>query len=76
MNYDSGNLYVFTIIIAVFIVRINCFLFGTKEPTFGLETTFFTGMNLGDGLKRNPVMLDEMGFMLVILMIFRLLKTK
>ena len=76
MNYASVDLYVFTIIIAVIIVRIGCFLFGTKEPTFGLETTFFTGMNLGDGLKRHPVMLDEMGFMLVILMIFRLLKSK
>ena len=76
MNYASVDLYVFTIIIAVIIVRIGCFLFGTKEPTFGLETTFFTGMNLGDGLKRHPVMLHEMGFMLVLLIIFRFLKTK
>ena len=76
MNYASVDLYVFTIIIAVIIVRIGCFLFGTKEPTFGLETTFFTGMNLGDGLKRHPVMLHEMGFMLVLLIIFRILKNK
>ena len=76
MNYASVDLYVFTIIIAVIIVRIGCFLFGTKEPTFGLETTFFTGINLGDELKRHPVMLHEMGFMLVLLIIFRFLKTK
>ena len=76
VNIASGDLYVFPIIIAVFIGRIGCFLSGTKEPTFGIETTFFTGMNLGDGLKRHPVMLYEMVFMLVLLIIFRLLKTK
>lgn len=74
VNIASGDIYVIPIIVAVFIGRIGCFLSGTKEPTFGLETTFFTGMNLGDGLKRHPVMLYEMGFMLLLLMIFRLIK--
>jgi prolipoprotein diacylglyceryltransferase len=72
----SGDVYVIPIIVALFIGRIGCFSMGIAEPTFGNETTFFTGMNLGDGLNRHPVALYEMGFMVVLFIIFRLLKNK
>ncbi|WP_395063849.1 prolipoprotein diacylglyceryl transferase [Flavobacterium sp.] len=66
----SGDIYVIPIIVAVFIGRIGCFLMGIAEPTFGNETTFFTGINLGDGLNRHPVALYEMTFMALLLLFF------
>jgi prolipoprotein diacylglyceryltransferase len=72
----SGDIYVIPIIVAIFIGRIGCFSMGIAEPTFGIETTFFTGMNLGDGLKRHPVALYEMGFMVVLFILFQLIKNK
>ncbi len=72
----SGDIYVIPIIIALFIGRIGCFSMGIAEPTFGNETTFFTGMNLGDGLKRHPVALYEMTFMVVLFFLFQFLKDK
>jgi prolipoprotein diacylglyceryltransferase len=72
----SGDIYVLPIIAALLIGRMGCFSMGIAEPTFGNETTFFTGMNLGDGLKRHPVALYEMGFMVVLFILFQLLKNK
>jgi prolipoprotein diacylglyceryltransferase len=39
---------------------------GIYEETYGVETTFFTGMNLGDGLLRHPVTLYETAFLLML----------
>ncbi len=76
VNIASGDVYVVPIIVAVFIGRIGCFLSGTNEPTFGNETIFFTGMNLGDGLKRHPVAFYEMVYMALLLVLFRFIKNK
>lgn len=67
---SSGDLYVIPIIIAVFVGRIGCFFAGITEPTHGIETNFFLGMDLGDGLKRHPTALYEMIFMMIFLSIF------
>lgn len=72
----SGDIYVIPIIIAVFIGRIGCFSMGIAEPTYGNETTFFTGMNLGDGLLRHPVALYEMFFMVFLFIFFQQIKNK
>ena len=72
----SGDLYVIPIIIAVFIGRIGCFSMGIAEPTYGNETDFFLGMNLGDGLKRHPVALYEMAFMITLFVFFQSIKNK
>ena len=72
----SGDVYVIPIIIALFIGRIGCFLAGVAEPTFGIETTFFTGMNLGDGKLRHPVALYEMFLMIVLFFYFKFIKNK
>ena len=76
VNIASGDLYVVPIIIAVFVGRIGCFLSGVNEPTFGNETRFFTGMDLGDGIKRHPTALYEMFFMVVLFILFYLIKNK
>lgn len=70
----SGDIYVIPIIVALFIGRIGCFSMGIAEPTYGIETTFFTGMNLGDGKLRHPVALYEMIYMILLLLLFRKIK--
>ncbi len=63
---SSGNLFTFPIILGIFIGRIGCFLSGTNEFTYGETTTFFLGMNLGDGLKRHPIALYELIFLIAL----------
>jgi prolipoprotein diacylglyceryltransferase len=66
----SGDVYVIPIVVALFIGRIGCFLMGIEEPVYGIETSFFMGMDLGDGLKRHPVALYEMIYMVLLLGLF------
>ncbi|MDI9309349.1 MAG: prolipoprotein diacylglyceryl transferase [Limnohabitans sp.] len=66
----SGDLYVYPILVALIIGRIGCFGMGITEPTFGLETSFFTGMDLGDGKLRHPVALYEIFFCFILLFLF------
>lgn len=73
---SSGDLYVLPIILALFIGRIGCFSMGIAETTFGTETQFFTGMNLGDGKLRHPVMLYEMLFLAMLFVFFKVLYRK
>ena len=60
---SSGDLFTLPIILGIFIGRIGCFLAGTNEFTYGVETEFFAGMDLGDGLLRHPIALYELVFM-------------
>jgi phosphatidylglycerol---prolipoprotein diacylglyceryl transferase len=64
--YSSGDLFTFPIIAGIFIGRIGCFLSGTNEFTYGSETNFITGMNLGDGLLRHPTALYELVYLLLL----------
>lgn len=61
---SSGDLFTLPLILALIIGRIGCFTMGVYEETHGTITTFFTGMNLGDGKMRHPVTLYEIGFLL------------
>ncbi len=70
----SGDVYVLPIITALFIGRIGCFSMGIAEPAYGIETHFFTGMDLGDGKLRHPVALYEMVFMVALFILFRKIK--
>ncbi len=70
---SSGDLFTLPIILGIFIGRIGCFLSGTNEFTYGIETTFFTGMDLGDGICRHPIALYEL---IYLFFIFLLLKAK
>lgn len=60
---SSGDLFAFPIILGIFIGRIGCFLSGTNEFTYGKPTSFFLGMNLGDGIKRHPIAFYELIFL-------------
>lgn len=65
----SGDIYVIPILTAIIIGRIGCFGMGVLEPTYGIETSFFTGMYLGDNKLRHPVALYEI-FTMISLIIF------
>lgn len=73
---SSGDLFTFPIIIGIMIGRIGCFLKGVKEFTYGIETTIFLGMNLGDGLLRHPIMLYEIIFLLSLSLMLIIIRKK
>lgn len=68
---SSGDLFTLPIILGIFIGRIGCFLSGTNEFTYGKETNFFMGMDLGDGLYRHPVALYELIFLAILFIILK-----
>ncbi|RKE98769.1 prolipoprotein diacylglyceryl transferase [Ichthyenterobacterium magnum] len=63
---SSGDLFVFPIILGIFIGRIGCFLSGTNEFTYGIQTVSVFGMNLGDDILRHPVALYELVFLILL----------
>jgi len=63
---SSGDLFTYPIILALIIGRLGCFSMGVYEPTYGNETDFLTGMDLGDGLKRHPTTLYEIVFLILL----------
>lgn len=69
---SSGDLFTYPLILSIIIGRLGCFSNGIFESTYGLETGWFTGMDLGDGKLRHPVALYEMAFMALL---WGLLKT-
>jgi phosphatidylglycerol:prolipoprotein diacylglycerol transferase len=68
---SSGDLFTFPIIAGIFIGRIGCFLAGTNEFTYGHETSFFLGMNLGDDRIRHPIVLYELLFLALLFVALR-----
>jgi phosphatidylglycerol:prolipoprotein diacylglycerol transferase len=63
---SSGDLFTYPMILALIIGRIGCFGMGIHEETYGTETGFITGMNLGDGILRHPVALYEICFLVLL----------
>ena len=61
---NSGDLFVYPLLLALIIGRLGCFSMGVYEQTYGVPTTFITGIDLGDGLPRHPVALYEIAFLL------------
>ena len=62
----SGDLFVYPILLALIIGRIGCFSMGVFEETYGTPTSLPWGMYLGDGLRRHPVALYEILFLLLL----------
>jgi len=73
---SSGDLFTYPLILALIIGRIGCFSMGVYEETYGTETGFFTGMNLGDGKMRHPVTLYEITFLLVLWILLKQMEKK
>ncbi|HEY0741675.1 MAG TPA: prolipoprotein diacylglyceryl transferase family protein [Chryseosolibacter sp.] len=68
---SSGDLFTLPIILGIFIGRIGCFLSGVNEFTYGATTTFITGIDLGDGLRRHPIMLYELVFLALLFFLLK-----
>ena len=73
---SSGDLFTYPMILGLIIGRIGCFSMGVYEETYGNTTTFFTGMNLGDGLMRHPVTLYEIAFLILLWIALVKIETK
>lgn len=71
---SSGDLFTLPIILGIIIGRLGCFLAGIKEFTYGKETSFFMGVDLGDGLTRHPISLYEVVFLILLFIIIKWLQ--
>jgi len=59
----SGDVYVYPLILAMMIGRVGCLAMGVGEPTYGVPTDFFLGIDLGDGIPRHATALYEIVFL-------------
>ncbi len=75
-KHSSGDLFTFPIILGIFIGRIGCFLSGTNEFTYGIETTSIFGMDLGDGILRHPTSLYELIFLILLAITLKQIQRK
>jgi len=65
---STGDLFVLPIIAAMCIGRIGCLLAGPMDHTAGDPTTLPWGIAIADGVRRHPVALYEIAFLLVLAM--------
>ncbi|HKR63293.1 MAG TPA: prolipoprotein diacylglyceryl transferase family protein [Thermoanaerobaculia bacterium] len=63
---STGDRFVFPIIAALAIGRIGCFLTGPIDRTAGVPTDLPWGIAIGDGVRRHPVALYEIAFLLLL----------
>ncbi len=75
-NRSTGDDFVIPLIIGMSIGRIGCFLTGLSDHTYGIETTWITGVDFGDGMYRHPTQLYEIGFLILLAGFLLLLKKR
>jgi prolipoprotein diacylglyceryltransferase len=63
---STGDRFTFPLIAAIAIGRIGCFLTGPTDQTAGLPTSLPWGMAMGDSVRRHPVALYEIAFLIVL----------
>ena len=59
----TGDVYVYPLLLAMIIGRLGCLAMGVGEPTFGLPTELWVGIDLGDGVRRHATALYEIIFL-------------
>jgi prolipoprotein diacylglyceryltransferase len=67
---STGDLVVFPLILAIAVGRIGCFLTGLEDHTHGDATSAVFGIDFGDGIRRHPTQLYEIGFMAILALFF------
>ena len=67
----TGDVYVLPLLVAMIIGRLGCLAMGTGEPTYGLPTDSWLGLDLGDGVRRHATALYEIIFLAILLLWFR-----
>lgn len=70
---STGDLFVFPLILAMVIGRIGCFLAGPADKTHGLASNLPWALAIGDGIRRHPVALYEVAFLLILGALLRLM---
>jgi phosphatidylglycerol---prolipoprotein diacylglyceryl transferase len=76
IKVSSGDLMTYPLILGMIIGRFGCHFTALEDGTFGLKTSFFTGMDFGDGIKRHPTNLYEITFLLLIWLLIGFLEKK
>jgi phosphatidylglycerol:prolipoprotein diacylglycerol transferase len=65
---STGDDFVLPLAVGMMIGRIGCFLTGLDDHTYGVATTWFTGIDFGDGIKRHPTQLYEIVFLALLIL--------
>jgi prolipoprotein diacylglyceryltransferase len=73
---STGDDFVLPLAAGMMIGRIGCFLTGLDDHTYGVATTWVTGVDFGDGIKRHPTQLYEIFFLGILLFILFQFKRK
>ena len=68
---STGDLFVYPVITAMCIGRIGCFLAGPIDRTAGKPSDLPWAMAVGDSVRRHPVALYEIAFLLVLAVMLR-----
>lgn len=68
---STGDLFVHPLILAMCIGRIGCFLSGPEDHTHGLPSDLPWAMAMSDGVRRHPVALYEIAFLLALAPLLR-----
>lgn len=63
VRHRSGDVYVYPLILAMMMGRVGCLAMGVGEPTYGLPTGYWLGVDLGDGIPRHATALYEIIFL-------------
>lgn len=71
----TGDLFAVPLCLGIAIGRLGCFFTGLDDNTYGVSTALPWGVDLGDGIRRHPVQLYEVIFMLALgFLLFRWLR--
>lgn len=73
---STGDDFVLPLIVGMMIGRIGCFLTGLDDHTYGVATTWMTGVDFGDGIKRHPTQLYEIFFLGMLIFVLFQIKRK
>jgi phosphatidylglycerol---prolipoprotein diacylglyceryl transferase len=65
-KHSSGDLFTYPLIVGIAIGRVGCFLAGLPDNTYGSPTASIFGYDFGDGIRRHPVQLYEIFFLIML----------
>lgn len=68
---STGDILAYPLMAAIAIGRIGCFLTGPIDKTAGLPTALPWGIAMGDSVRRHPVALYEIAFLIVLAFMLR-----
>ncbi len=67
IHKSTGDLFAVPLALGISIGRIGCFLTGLSDNTYGTGTSLAWGVDFGDGIRRHPVQLYEVIFLLALI---------